>query len=347
MPFPAALAPPPPFPLVVAQAAAPEFVAPGISRADYRLTTNAGPIVVHVVAVDPQEETVRLAVVVARDRMISNGETVSSMAVRTGAVAGVNGDYFDVGQTNQPLNVVVSNGMLLRTPSKRATLAVGNDHSVGFGTFSFSGSVRYGGTRVPLTAINEWPPQGGASLLTAAYGPLTAAPQVDVAALVALDTSPGAPGTYRVASIGAPRPGPFVGTLLGFGPAARQAGAEPKVDDAIAVDFATQPAFNDLSAALGGGPLLVSGGAPVDDPNAPAPEERDVRFPVSGAALTEDGTLLLFAVDGRQPTVSIGVTRPQFAALMRGFGATAGMAFDSGGSATLVARALGDHRSVR
>ena len=93
---------------------------------------------------------------------------------------------------------------------------------------------------------------------------------------------------------------------------------------------------------LGGGPLLVSRGTPFDDPNAPAPEERDRRFPVSGAATLPDGTLLLLAVDGRLPSQSIGVTRPEFAALMLAFGATEGMAFDSGGSSTLVARVLGD-----
>jgi len=49
----------------------------------------------------------------------------------------------------------------------------------------------------------------------------------------------------------------------------------------------------------------------------------------------------LLAVDGRKPARSIGLTRPEFAALMQGFGATDGLAFDSGGSATLVARALG------
>ena len=122
--LPPLLAPPAPFPLVVAQWSSPEEVAPGIRRADYRLTTNAGPLVVHVVAIDTRDPNVRLGAVVARDRMISSGETVSSMVARTGAVAGINADYFDIGNTNQPLNVVVRDGALLRTPSKRAALDV-------------------------------------------------------------------------------------------------------------------------------------------------------------------------------------------------------------------------------
>ena len=43
-----------------------------------------------------------------------------------------------------------------------------------------------------------------------------------------------------------------------------------------------------------------------------------------------DGTVLLAAVDGRLPAASIGVTRPEFAALFIGLGAGDAMAFDSG-----------------
>ena len=340
--LPPMLAPPAPFPLVVAQWSSSEDVAPGIRRADYRLTTNAGPLVVHVVAIDTHDPAVRLGAVVARDRMISNGETVSSMAARTGAVAGINADYFDIGNTNQPLNVVVRDGTLLRTPSRRAAIDVARGGDVGIGYVSFAGSVSYGTAQIPLTGVNEWPPQGGATLLTPAYGALAPSPNVVAAALVPLDSAPGWPGTYRVAAVGAPPPGPVSGVLIGFGPAAQALAPLPNVGDTLAVAFDTAPATSSLLAAVGGGPLLVAHGAAVDDPYSPAPEERDVRFPVAGAALEPDGTLLLIVADGRKTAVSIGLTRPEFGALMRGFGATDGLAFDSGGSATLVTRELGD-----
>jgi hypothetical protein len=340
--LPVTLAPPAPFPLVVAQWSAPEEVAPGIRRADYRLTTNAGPLVIHVVAIDTHDPAVHLETAVARDHMISSGETVSSMAARTGAVAGINADYFDIGNTNQPLNVVVRDGALLRTPSKRAALDVSSDGEVGIGYVSYAGTVAYGTTQLPLTGINEWPPQGGAALLTPAYGALAAAPNVIAAALDPVDTPAGSPGTYRVSAIGPPLPGPVTGALLGFGPAAQALGPLPNAGDTVTLAFDTTPAAETLRAAVGGGPLLIAHGAAVDDPYSPAPEESNVRFPVAGAALVPDGTLLLIVVDGRNAAVSVGLTRPEFGALMRGFGATDGLAFDSGGSATLVARALGE-----
>ncbi len=339
---PATLAPPAPFPLIVAQTSLAEFVAPGIRRADYRLMTSDGPLVVHVVAIDPSEPTVRLGVVVARDRMISSGETISSMARRTGAVAGVNADYFDITNTNQPLNVVVRDGTVLRTPSKRVAMTVGRDRSVAIGPVRFAGSYADGTTRMPLTTVNEWPPQGGVGLLTPAYGMLTAQPNVQLAQLAPVDTVAGTPGTYRVLAVGPPVAGPVLGVALGFGPAALAMGAPPSAGDLVQLAFDTQPPAATLVAAVGGGPQLVAGGAPFDDPNSPAPEERNVHFPVSGALREADGSLLLVAVDGRRPATSIGLTRPQFGALMRAFGAIDAMAFDSGGSATLVARVLGD-----
>ncbi|MBD5632952.1 MAG: phosphodiester glycosidase family protein, partial [Candidatus Eremiobacteraeota bacterium] len=349
-PLPATLAPPPPFPLVVAQSQQTQFVAPGVRRGVYRLQTSDGPMIVTVVAVDTHEPTVRFSSVLANDTLNSSGETISSMAARTGAGAGVNADYFDIGQTNQPLNVLVRGGALLRTPSKRVALDVRLDNSIVFENVAFAGSVQFGSSTIPLTGVNEWPPQGGASLLTRDFGALKASPGVSVAELVPIDVvhvQSQLAGSYRVASISgadatASSRTQVTGTLLALGPAARALGPLPAVGDVVHVDLATTPPLARMSSAVGGGPLLVSDGAPADDPNAPAPEERDRRFPVSGAASAAGDELVLVAVDGRRPELSIGVTRPQFAALMLGFGATSAMAFDSGGSATLVARVLGD-----
>jgi len=344
--FPTALAPPPPFPLVLTTAVSSAFVAPGVQRADYRLATANGPLVVHVVAVDAREPSVRFGVVVANDRLVSSGETTSSMAIRTGAIAGLNADYYDIGQTNQPLGVVVQNATLVRTPSKRVALEVGRDKSVRFGTVRFSGSVSYGTSIVPLTTVDEWPPQGGVSLLTPFYGTLKPVAGVRVAALTALAAPAGIDGTYRVDAVAElSAPTPVRGPLLAFGPAALALAAAPNAGDTIYLHAALDPSLADVAAAVGGGPLLVASGAPYDDPNAPAPDERDRRFPLSGAATLADGTLLLIAVDGRQQVQSLGLTRPEFAALMLGFGASDGMAFDSGGSATLVGRVLGDERA--
>jgi len=345
-PLPPSIVAPSPFPAIVAQAAVREAVAPGIARARYDLRTANGPVAIEVVAIDPREPTVRLGAVVAHDRLVSAGETVSAMAHRTDAVAGINADYFDIGQTNEPLGVVVRDGTLVRTPSKRIALVVGRDRSVRFERIAFSGSATYGGRTVPLTGVGEWPPQGGATLVGPGFGPLLPSAGLTAVAFAPTVAEPGSlAGTYRVATVGPDDGGVPSGPTLGLGPAALALGAPPAAGDAVTIAGDTTPPLGDMLAAVGGGPLLVAGGALATDPFSPAPEERDVRFPVAGAALTSTGTLLLVTVDGRAPALSVGVTRPEFAALLLGLGATDGMAFDSGGSATLVARVLGESRA--
>lgn len=333
--LPGTIGGPAPFPLVVAHAdAETAFVAPGVSRADYAMRTAEGPLVVHIVAVDPREPSVRLGSVLAQDRLISHGETVSSMAARTDAVAGINADYFDIGSTNQPLNVLVRDGALLRSPSARAALWVTRERAIGIGTVRFDGDVRWEQSVVPLTGVDIWPPQGGAALELPSLAGHAGDASVQSVPLEPVD---GALGTYRVAAV--PAPGD---ALLALGPAALAAATPPPAGTTVAVRATLDPPLADLTTAVGGGPQLVRDGAPFADPNAPAPEEQNHRFPLAGAGVRADGTLLLVVVDGRRPEESIGLTRPQFGALFQGLGAQDATAFDSGGSATLVARVLGD-----
>ncbi|MBC5829312.1 MAG: phosphodiester glycosidase family protein [Candidatus Eremiobacteraeota bacterium] len=339
-PLPLKLAPAAPFPLVLTVAATTEFVAPGVAYGEYHLATSNGPLQVHVISVDPRTQTIRLNPVLASDRLISSGETVSSMAVRTGAVAGINADYFDINNTYQPLGIVVRDGTLLRTPSKRIALSFTRGHSIRFSAYHFNASAQIQDIPVKLSAINEFPPEGGASLLTPAFGTLPSATGIMLAHLVPLSGIDPF-GRYRIESVEQTTSGNAPGYALALGPATQDIVGTPNPGDVVTVS-SMDPQLEDILAAVGGGPLLVHNGSFYDDPDAPALDERNARIPVSGAATQNDGTLLLLEIDGRQPFDSIGVTRPEFASLMRALGAREGMAFDGGGSSTLVTRRLGE-----
>lgn len=342
--LPARLVAPAPFPAIVAQAPTVSFVAPGVSQGDYELLTADGPIAIHVIAIAPHRTDLHLGAVLATDRLTSSGETVASMARRTGAVAGINGDYFDIDNTNQPTNVLVRNGRMLRSPRQRYALAIGSDGTPRFAEFAFTGSLRIGTTTVSLDAVNEYPPPGGGTaILTPEFGDV--APQANLT-LVSLTPLDGAPpfSRYRVASIADNGTAQPPGYYLAIGLNAYGSAGVPNVGDVVSAtgDFTTGDLAH-VATAVGGGPLILHAGAWYDDPDGPGHGQYlTSRIPASGAAIEPDGTLLLIEVDGRQPAISIGVTRPQFAALMRGFGATEGMSFDGGGSSTLVARDLGD-----
>ena len=310
------------------------------------MLTSAGPLVISVVTVDPQEPTVRFGTVLAHDTVVSKDETTSSMARRTGAVAGINADYFDINASGAPLGIVVRNGVLERTPSARIALTVTRARGIVFAPYHFSGTVAFGGVVVPITSVNEWPPQSGASLLTPAFG---AIPATSASGVTLLDLDPaemaaraGPPSRRVVAVTSAPPWPPAPGLRLAYGPAAQAIGPVPGIGDSVSVQYATDPPFADAVAAVGGGPELLRGGMPVDDPASPNYADRDRRIPASAAVRFPDGTLALVVVDGRHPATSIGVNRAELIALLRALGATDAMLFDSGGSATLAARVLGE-----
>ncbi len=340
--LPAAPHPAPPFPKMLTDAPAFSDVAPGVHYGDYEMRTADGPLSVHVLAIDLRDPTVRIGTALAHDRLVSSGETVSSMALRSQAVAGVNGDYFDINQTNQPLNLLISAGRLIRMPMQRWALGFDAQKDAFFDEFHISASVRTQTGIVPLKTINDWPPPGGgAVLVTPEYGPLRA---LDDVSAVALEPITGTPpfATYRVSAQVDPTQPLGAGYYLAGGPQAFMQSALPALGETISIEQESTPSIAPLQDAIGGGPLLVRNGAWYADPDGPSKGEFATHMPATAAAITADGTLLLFEVDGRQPSLSVGVLQPQLASLLIAFGAVTGMQFDGGGSSTIVARLPGD-----
>jgi exopolysaccharide biosynthesis protein len=338
--------PAPPFPKIVTDAPVFWDVAPGISYGDYQMLTDDGPLSVDVIAVDLRDPSIRVGSALANEHLVSDGETVSSMAHRLGAVAGINGDYFDINQTNQPLNILVQDGRLERMPMRRWALAFDANKTPLFSEFQITAQAVLQQGTIALKTINDWPPPGGgAVLITPAYGALHSVPNVTE---YTLQLTTGTPpfATYRVAGIADNAATQPAGYYLAIGPQAYGSVPLPNTGDAISVQGSSTPALDGILTAIGGGPLLVKDGAWYADPDGPNKGEFLTHMPASAAGVTREGTLLLFEVDGRQPALSIGVLQPQLAQLMIAFGVVSGMQFDGGGSSTIVARLPGDTDAV-
>ncbi|PZR56703.1 MAG: hypothetical protein DLM50_07680 [Candidatus Meridianibacter frigidus] len=336
--LPGSLHPPQPFPAIVSNAFTTEFVAPGIRYANYSLLTKDGPLQVHVVQVDLHEPTVRIDSVVAHDSLISAGETTSSMAVRTKAVAGLNADYFDIGNTNEPLGILMRGGQLLKTPNSHGALAVLRDRTVLMRPIAFGGTVNVGTVPIALDGVNDLPPKGGGVLVTPLLGSFAAPAGAMVVFLDPLESPPSRRFRVRTIAGEQQRVGPSYALVLGG--AATETVGVPEIGDVVTV--APEPSFDQIVMAVGGGPLLLQNGTRFFENDAPAELEGRSRIPISGAALRNDGTLLLLEVDGRQPQISIGLSRNEFTSLLLALGAAEGLSFDGGGSSTLVTRRLGD-----
>lgn len=313
-----------------------EGVADGVVFAKYVTHGDQGPLAVHLLDVDPREPTLRFDTVLAGDHIFSGPERTSSMADRTGAVAGINGDYFDMGGTSAPQGLMIRDGRLLHAPTElRETLVVHRDKSFTFGLYRFHGEVRTSRGSAPITIFNDWPP-GDVAVVTPDFGKIPATPNVTFVAL-----APAArPDRYRVVEVSPLTHARRAAFGLAFGPLVRD--ELPRRGEEVEVHYALTPPLDDAVAAVASGPLLLKDGRWYEDPHAPAPGERDVRWPVVGVGKLPTGRLLWVAVDGRWYDVSIGMTRPEFAALLQRFGATDAIALDSGGSVTMVSRVPGE-----
>jgi len=75
------------------------------------------------------------------------------------------------------------------------------------------------------------------------------------------------------------------------------------------------------------------------DPGIYSPGFADARHPRTAVGVRADGRILLVAVDGRQPELSVGMTIAELASLLRELGAVEAVNMDGGGSTTMVIRA--------
>jgi hypothetical protein len=338
------------WPPVVSQTSLALPVASGIEYHHTTVATVEGPLEIHHLVVDLHNPTVQLGIGIAHDRLMSDDEPVSSMVMRSGAIAGVNADYFDIHESGMPLNIVIKNGQLLRSPWRWVALVLGRDGVARIIRYRWMGTIvlpETGESRA-LDGYNSGTSPNGVVAMSEVRGYGAPAPEPGVRQTVVQLTPGSDPSRYFVKQIWqqmafyTPFPYNQDVILVGRGTASDWLTQKMTAGLPVQLNLTTDPDWHDAQIAIGGGPVLMQNGQIVEDPDAPAPKERDHRNPVIAVGLGRDGQTLTFVeVDGRQPALSIGLTRPQLAQYMQRLGAYQAMAFDSGGSATMVARLPG------
>ncbi|GII64255.1 hypothetical protein Skr01_43400 [Sphaerisporangium krabiense] len=273
---------------------------------------------------------------------VAKGGRISQMAEAKGAVAAVNGDFFDINNSTAPIGPAIAGGELLKSASGRTT-AVGFDAS-GAGRvldILFEGTVRLPGQTgtTPLVRLNSPDlPRDGIGAYTPLWGayPRTRAVQ-DAGQVTEVLVSGG-----KVVSVAA-RPGEGelpTGTTALVG---REAGAAllAGLVPGDPVEIAYRPRTSDgsaLATAIGANHLLVKDGVaqPIDDTTVAAR---------MALGLTADGTkMFLVTVDGTRTIHSRGATLREMADRLVALGAHSGVEIDGGGSATMVTRKPGADR---
>jgi hypothetical protein len=342
----------------------------------------SGPWVVHVLRVDPDAYAGRISPVLSNDVVVGR-EPLSSIAARTGALAGVNGGYFVIGdadgtpgdlagssildghlvseavdgrtdlllQDNAPAVAALSDRQSVTASDGATRLLDGDNRRPGL-IRACGGSGGDAPTERPLHDVTCTDPSE-LIRFTPVFGPAT---EMGAGTEAVLDVA------GRVTALREPRGGPIPpggSVLAGTGDAAEwlRAHAQPGSPVTTATELRTEGGPLAPAAGLGvvnGGPRLIRRGRPDITAEAEGFDHSDDpafyyafalrRNPRTIAGVTRGGRLLLVAVDGRAPGYSAGLDFEEEAAVMRALGALDAVNLDGGGSTTMT---IGDRVVTR
>ncbi|RZQ60482.1 hypothetical protein EWH70_29475 [Amycolatopsis suaedae] len=318
--------------LVTASASTP--VAPGLELTEFDRLDPAGWIRGDTLTVDLSSPVLKPAYLSPGN--VAARTPLSQQAARTGAVAAVNGDFFDINATGAPLGVGIADRQLQTAPATghNLTASITADNRARLAEVFLDATVTLPGGPVPATNLNGAVlPRDGLGVYTPLWGTTSRRTSVAGAARVAeAELRDGVVTQVRTQ----PADGPIAaGTLVLTG---REAGADRlaglKPGDRVAVSYAPRSDAGEIAVAVGGNRVLVADGVvrPVDD---------TVPHPRTAVGFSADGKRMWLAtVDGRQAD-SRGMTELELARHMKALGADDAINLDGGGSSTLLARPMG------
>ncbi len=181
-------------------------------------------------------------------------ETVSSMAKRTGAVAGVNGDYWSPGGVEQGLTV--ADGEIVIAPKYRTAFAIRKDGTAAIDMWSDAWSwqayaTSQDGSRHDITMMNSDCGEDWLCLYTSKYGAPTPGSKLSPVTEVLMSPS----GT--VSSVRSDKPGVAIpkgwSVLTGRGSAGQWLREHARAFQKVTVTLKSSKPLDDLQQAIGAG----------------------------------------------------------------------------------------------
>lgn len=311
-------------------------VAPGLALTEFDRYDPAGWIRGDTLAVDLTGKTLKPAYL--SPGTVSARTPLSEQIARSGAVAGVNGDFFDINATGAPIGVGIDGGKLQTAPASghNLTASITEKGKARLAEVFLEATVTLpDGRAVPASNFNSPVLTGGAiGVYTPLWGASSRRTSVAGAQrVIEVEVRDGVVAQVRTQ----PADGPIAAgsTVL----LARDGGADTlsalEAGDRVAVAYAPQSDAGELSVAVGGNVVLLRDGAiqPVDNV---------AMHPRTAVGFSADGTKMWLAtVDGRQAD-SRGMTELELARHLKSLGADDAINLDGGGSSTLLAREEGE-----
>jgi hypothetical protein len=325
--------------------ATPVVLIPGLTYEKQAQFTLHGPVGINVLIAPKPGGLWSLQPVLSNEQIPATEKLTGIEQRLAGAAttAGVNGDLTASG--GRPDGMLMRGGALDHDPrSARTSMGIDATGLLHFDRVSIYGYWQGAKARHAFTLLNEPPPSGSTTLYTPAWGPAT--PAASGAVAVVLRPFPAAAPNADLVGVAAqvvPGGGaaipPDGAVLVARGSTAAALQAEAPVGQPVRIRFALLPDWPGVgvTAALGGGPLLVKNSTPVFKAGESVPTaDLALRQPRTAVGQLTDGRILLISFDGGLPgsgmtNFELGQTLARLGAVTGaalGGGAASGMAFD-------------------
>lgn len=345
-----------------------EMITSGAQRIDYIWKgTRSGKTAqsnVHVIKIDLSNPYVKLNAINNKEGVITDRGSVMNMVKSSGAVAGINADFFQTSSTDGiPMGAQISGGALLTSPMQLSGMymfGVTKDRKAVIDRYSFEGSVKAGdGSTFPLNGINQSSytmefPTKEASHLNAMYIYTSAwmDPERPSAAKYASPTEVLVQnGVVQQISDGkalAMTP-PADGYILrAHGKAAEYVRAHLQVGQQVSADYSLQSRSTGKNVDPASFETMVGGHTILVENGKAAAFSRDISS-ISGSS-PRSRTAIGYSSDGQTVYMvtaedngsSTGLTLAELQSVLVKLGVSKAVNLDGGGSTTMVNRPLGE-----
>lgn len=302
--------------------------------------TSLGWQKIHVLTVDLHNSNLAVDTLLSSNGL-SNPQALSKMAAEAEAIAGINGDFFYLGQTNAPLGLMVKNGELVTTPfwsDQMSVFALTNNLNAILGSWNWKGEIiGQNGVKMSLGGINKtvsnyeqtivYNSNWGEKLDNYNFS-------LDNTTVLTVNNDLVTHCQLNPSEILIPKEGYI---LVAQGETASRLQQNFPLGCSVIVNQSSEPDFNNIKMAIGGGTNIVHEGViPPFTHNVSGKHQR------TALGITKDGKyLFLVVVDGRNEQYT-GMTQEQLAKFMQSIGSYYAINLDGGGSSTFVARSLGE-----
>lgn len=343
-----------------------EYITSGAKLLKYQYTTTRSgksvKVLADVIQVDLTNPYVHLDVMTGKGGQVTTRQSVQGMARETGAVAGVNGDFFSTTGQGVALGGAVSQGTVVTSPSQLAGMyafALRNDGTPMIDRFEFQGSVMTdSGLTFPLSGINQeayiTEPDKSYShankmyIYTSAWKSEDRPKDSSTTPTEVLVQG----GVVQQISIKAPIPGtvPSDGYILrAHGTAADFVAANLYVGQQLDTNYRLRSLSSgqelnpaDLKMMIGGHTLLVDQGKPSSFTRSVTSISGSSAVARTAIGYSQDGKYA-YLIAAEKNNSSSGMTLSELQKFMAAIGIWKGLNLDGGGSTTMVDRPLAEN----